>query len=187
MKLASRYHPLLVTLHWLLAVLILLALAVGFLGLAAMENADPAKITVLRWHMAGGMLILALMIVRFIVRLWTAKPPPANRLAPVVHWGFYLLVVLMVATGFATGLAAGLPEIVFAGSGAPLPQEPPPFRRGWRTSGWRRCYWASSSCTSALPCIISSSDGTDCCDGWASGVGCKLATWPHGPSTCQVT
>jgi cytochrome b561 len=122
MKLASRYHPLLVTLHWLLAVLILLALAVGFLGLAAMENADPAKITVLRWHMAGGMLILALMIVRFIVRLWTAKPPPANRLAPVVHWGFYLLVVLMVATGFATGLAAGLPEIVFAGSGAPLPQ-----------------------------------------------------------------
>ena len=45
----------------------------------------------------------------------------------------------------------------------------------------------SSSCTSALPCIISSSDGTDCCDGWASGVGCKLATWPHGPSTCQVT
>jgi cytochrome b561 len=30
--------------------------------------------------------------------------------------------VLMVGTGFATGLAAGLPEIVFAGSGAPLPQ-----------------------------------------------------------------
>ena len=122
MKLASRYHPLLVTLHWLLAVLILLALAVGFLGLAAMENADPRKVTVLRWHMAGGMLILALMIIRLVVRLATAKPAPANRLAPVVHWGFYLLVVLMVGTGFATGLAAGLPEIVFAGSGAPLPQ-----------------------------------------------------------------
>jgi len=122
MKPASRYHPLLVALHWLLAALILTALAVGFLGLAAMDNADPRKIAVLRWHMAGGMLILALMIVRFIVRLWTAKPPPANRLAPVVHWGFHLLVVLMVATGFATGLAAGLPEIVFAGSGAPLPQ-----------------------------------------------------------------
>jgi cytochrome b561 len=122
MKLASRYHPLLVTLHWLLAVLILVALAVGFLGLAAMDNTDPRKIAVLRWHMAGGMLILALMIVRFIVCLWTARPAPANRLAPVVHWGFYLLIVLMVGTGFATGLAAGLPEIVFAGSGAPLPQ-----------------------------------------------------------------
>ena len=38
MKLASRYHPLLVTLHWLLAVLILMALAVGFLGLAATKS-----------------------------------------------------------------------------------------------------------------------------------------------------
>ena len=118
---ASRYHPLLVVLHWLLAVLILTALAVGFFGLAAMPNADPAKIAVLRWHMAGGMLILALMLVRLVVRLVTAKPAPANHLASLVHYGFYLLVVLMVGTGFATGLLAGLPDIVFAGSGAPLP------------------------------------------------------------------
>jgi cytochrome b561 len=122
MKLASRYHPLLVALHWLLAVLILAALAVGFFVLAAMSNADPAKIAVLRWHMAGGMLILALMLVRFVVRLVTAKPAPVNRLAPIVHYGFYFLVVLMVGTGFATGLLAGLPEIVFAESGAPLPK-----------------------------------------------------------------
>jgi cytochrome b561 len=118
---ASRYHPLLVVLHWLLAVLILATLAVGFFGLAAMPNADAAKIAVLRWHMAGGMLILALMLVRLVVRLVTAKPAPANRLASLVHYGSYLLVVLMVGTGFATGLLAGLPEIVFAGSGAPLP------------------------------------------------------------------
>jgi cytochrome b561-like protein len=71
MKLVSRYHPLLVTLHWLLAVLILAALAVGFFALAAMENADPRKIAVLRWHMAGGMLILALMIIR-------PRRPPSN-------------------------------------------------------------------------------------------------------------
>jgi hypothetical protein len=44
----SRYHPVLVTLHWLLAVLILAALAVGFFALAAMENADPRKIAVRR-------------------------------------------------------------------------------------------------------------------------------------------
>ena len=47
---------------------------------------------------------------------------PANRLAPIVHYGFYVLVVLMAGTGFATALAAGLPDIVFAGSGAPLPK-----------------------------------------------------------------
>ncbi len=124
----SRYHPLLVALHWLLAVLIIAALAVGFFGLAPMPNADPRKIAVLRLHMAGGMLILALTAVRFIVRLRTTHPPAAmtghsipDRMAPIAHYGFYVLVVLMVATGYATGILAGLPAIVFGGSGDPLP------------------------------------------------------------------
>ena len=47
MKMASRYHPLLVTLHWLLALLILAALAVGFFLLASMDNSEPRKIVVL--------------------------------------------------------------------------------------------------------------------------------------------
>ena len=67
MKRVSRYHPLLVTLHWALALLIIAALALGFFGLAATPNSDLQKIGVLRLHMAGGMLILALMVVRFIV------------------------------------------------------------------------------------------------------------------------
>jgi cytochrome b561 len=128
MKQVSRYHPLLVALHWLLAVLIIAALIVGFFALAATPNSDPAKIAVLRLHMAGGMLILALMIIRFIVRMLSSRPPDAttgypllDRIAPLTHYGFYLLVLLMAGTGFATGILAGLPEIVFAGSGAPLP------------------------------------------------------------------
>ena len=68
MKQVSRYHPLLVTLHWVLAVLIIAALTIGFFVLAATPNANPQKIGVLRIHMAGGMLILALMVIRFIVR-----------------------------------------------------------------------------------------------------------------------
>src|SRR5260370_18876149 len=118
----SRYHPVLVSLHWLLAVLILAALAVGFFVLAAMENADPCKIAVLRGHMAGGMLILALMILRFIVRLLPARPAPPNRLPPLVHYGFYLLVVVMAGAGLATAPAAGLPGVRVAGSGAPPPK-----------------------------------------------------------------
>ncbi len=124
----SRYHPLLVTLHWLLAVLIIATLAVGFFLLAAMPSSDPRKIAVLRVHMAVGMLILALMVVRFIVRMLTARPqkattgfPVLDRIAPISHYGFYVLVVSMVATGLATAILAGLPAIVFGGSGAPLP------------------------------------------------------------------
>ena len=128
MQTVTRYHPLLVLLHWLLAALIIGALAVGFLVLEPMANVAPEKIGVLRLHMAGGMLILALMLIRLIVRLVSARPPPAPtphplfaRLAALAHLGFYLLVLLMVATGYATGILAGLPAIVFGGSGTPLP------------------------------------------------------------------
>ena len=129
MKQVTRYHPLLVTLHWLLAVLIIAALAIGFFWLAGMPNTDPRKIDVLLIHMAGGMLILALMIIRFIVRMRTTQPPTAttsnprlDRIAMVIHYGFYILVVLMAGTGFATAVLARLNEIVFARSGEPLPQ-----------------------------------------------------------------
>jgi cytochrome b561 len=127
-KQVSRYHPLLVALHWLLALMIIAALSLGFFWLAATPNTSPEKITILRWHMAGGMLILALMIIRFIVRMSTSRPAnmrtgnsTADRIAPIAHYGFYAVVVLLAATGYATALLAGLPEIVFGNSGGALP------------------------------------------------------------------
>jgi cytochrome b561 len=124
----SRYHPLLVTLHWLLAVLIIAMLIVGFFVLEPMSNAQPQKIGILRVHMLVGMLILALMVVRLIVRWLAAKPPAAtigspllDRIARLVHYGFYLLVLLMVASGYATAILAGLNRSVFQRSGEPLP------------------------------------------------------------------
>ena len=79
LKQVSRYHPLLVSLHWLLAALILGALFIGYFWLAGMSNADPQKIDVLRLHMAGGVAILALMTIRLAVRFSTSKPPAATR------------------------------------------------------------------------------------------------------------
>jgi cytochrome b561 len=124
----SRYHPVLVSLHWLLALLIVAALIVGFYWLGSIPNSDPQKISVLRLHMAGGILILVLMAIRFFVRMRTSLPPAAttgypllDRLAPITHYGFYVLVLLMVGTGYATAILAGLPAIVFDGSGDPLP------------------------------------------------------------------
>lgn len=124
----SRYHPLLVALHWLLGLLIILALIIGYFWLAKIPNANPQKIAVFRLHMIGGAAILALMTVRLIVRFWTAKPPAAttgyrllDRLAPVTHYGFYILVLLMAATGLATAVVSGLNLIVFGDSHARLP------------------------------------------------------------------
>lgn len=123
--LASRYQPVLVALHWLLALMIIGLLCLGFFVLADMPNTDPKKLDILVWHMSGGMLVLVLMILRVIIRLRSARPATAttgsplfDRLASIAHSGFYVIVFLMIATGWATGwLISG----VFQGNGEKLP------------------------------------------------------------------
>jgi cytochrome b561 len=126
--LVSRYHPLLVALHWLLALLIIAMLCAGFFLLAPMSNVDPQKIGILLVHMSLGMLILGLTVIRFMVRVLTAKPADAatgyvalDRTAHLVHYGFYLLVVLMAGSGLATAILAGLNRSVFQKTGEALP------------------------------------------------------------------
>lgn len=128
MKSLSRHHPALVALHWLLAVLIVAALLLGTFVMKSIPNSSPDKLEALRAHMAGGIAILALMIVRFAVRASASGParattgtPWLDRIAVLSHYGFYFLVVLMAGTGLATAAYAGLFDSVFNGSGAPLP------------------------------------------------------------------
>ena len=61
---ASRYQPVLVVLHWLVALMIIGLLCLGFFVLANMPNSDPKKLDILVWHMSGGMFVLVLMILR---------------------------------------------------------------------------------------------------------------------------
>jgi hypothetical protein len=95
--LVSRYHPLLVMLHWLIAVLIVALLSIGFFSAVAVPNTDPHKLSILLIHMSAGMLVFALMAVRLIVRLSTAQPAGAatrhsavGRIAWAVHYGSYI-------------------------------------------------------------------------------------------------
>lgn len=123
--LASRYQPLLVALHWLLALMITGLLCLGFL-LANMPNTDPNKLDILVWHMAGGMVVLVLMILRVIIRVRSARPAtattglrPLDRLASIAHASLYGIVFLMIASGWFTGwLISGS----FEHNGPPLPQ-----------------------------------------------------------------
>lgn len=124
----TRYHPALVTLHWLLAAMITLALFMGGIFLSGMPNDDPSKVFGLRGHMTFGIAILALMLVRLVVRLSSKKPPRAdagnpllNSISVLVHWALYISVIAMALSGLALAIAAGLPAIVFGGSGDPLP------------------------------------------------------------------
>jgi cytochrome b561 len=124
LTLVSRYHPLLVVLHWVLAFFILGALALGALALAKIPTADPAKIEALRAHMSGGMIILVLMLMRLAVRISSAHPAPASaghplldRLAWVSHRLFYVTVIAMASSGLIMALQTGAFDAVFFGHG----------------------------------------------------------------------
>jgi cytochrome b561 len=116
----SRYHPLLVVLHWILAVLIIAALALGALVMAKMPNGSPMKIEALRSHMIGGAIILVLMLARLALRVSTEHPRPASaghklldRLAFVSHRMLYVVVLGQAFSGLVLALQTGLPWIVF--------------------------------------------------------------------------
>ena len=119
----ARYHPILVALHWLVALLIFMALAAGFF-LKGLPN-EPAKLGPLNIHMMVGRLILFLMVARFVTRLITPKPAPAdagnpllNKLASLVHGLLYLAAIAMAVAGMGTVVQAGLNQ-----PGASLPED----------------------------------------------------------------
>ncbi len=119
----TRYHPLLVILHWLLALLIIGALLTGNFILDPIPNDSPDKIGALRAHMIVGFVILALMLLRLTARIATTSPPAADAGNPMLnsagkatHWVLYGLVLAMCLSGIATSFAAGLPAIVFGGN-----------------------------------------------------------------------
>jgi len=126
----ERYHPIQVVLHWLSALLIVFTLAMGTLSLKHIPNADAAhKIFALKGHMAVGLAIAFIVVLRLALRLSLEQPAPAtsgnpwlDRLARVVHAALYLGVLAMAASGLALAVQAGLPGIVFGGSPAPLPE-----------------------------------------------------------------
>lgn len=110
----NRYHPLLVALHWLVAVLIIGNLAGGKLLLASLSESDPQKLEVLRLHMLGGLTVLLLLVGRLVTRFTTARPgaahasAPLNWLAAISHAALYLAGLAMAVTGLGMAQLAGL-------------------------------------------------------------------------------
>jgi len=125
----TRYHPALVVLHWTVAIAVLVALGMGTFVLTEIPNTSPDKLVGLRDHMIAGISILVLMSIRLGVRLFTKKPPRAttgnaflDKIGVLTHYAFYVLIFLMAASGIGIAVLAGLPDIVFFGSGAPFPE-----------------------------------------------------------------
>lgn len=96
MNTPKRYHPLLVTLHWLTVILLFGA---GTLS----ESGRGAPINI---HMILGASLLLVMLVRVVVRFTTKHPAWAdtgnkllNQLGGLVHLGLYLVVFYILGMG----------------------------------------------------------------------------------------
>ncbi len=114
----ERYTGTAITLHWLMAVLLITLVGVGFY----MQNlpVSPWKLKLYSWHKWAGIIAFALLLVRLGWRA-THRPPelpatmtPLMRLA--AHAGHGLLYLLMLAiplSGWLMSSAKGFQTVFF--------------------------------------------------------------------------
>ncbi|MBP7721097.1 MAG: cytochrome b/b6 domain-containing protein [Alphaproteobacteria bacterium] len=104
--------------HWILAILILWLLSVGF----AMVGIPPGpdKFWVYALHKSFGILILVLMIGRVLWRQISPRPGPLpthktweDTLAKIVHFALYACIFLMPLSGWIMSSAGGFPAEFF--------------------------------------------------------------------------
>lgn len=128
MNAPKRYHPVQVTLHWLVVFLVVAAFVMGK-SMSGLPN-DANKLMPLALHMGVGILTLVVIVTRFITRMKLPKPAHVTAgnaffdwIGKVVHYALYLLVFLTAVSGMSLSMQAGLVPIVFGGSSAPLPAD----------------------------------------------------------------
>ncbi len=100
-----RYTMVAIVLHWMIALLILSNIAIGFV----MEGLGPAwKPVALAFHFSSGITVLALTLLRIVWRL-THRPPPfaaglkgwERSAAHAVHGLLYVLMIVMPVLGWS--------------------------------------------------------------------------------------
>lgn len=124
MNLAStslRYGAVAMTLHWLIAALILVNLYLG-LSFDDYPRGSPALFAVVQIHKSIGLTVLMLSILRLVWRLINPAPPLPAGMPPALrafaHGTHYLLYFLIIAIPFSGWLLVsasptGLPTMYF--------------------------------------------------------------------------
>ena len=117
---STRYTPMAMLLHWLLALMILGSLSVG-LYMTGLPF-SPTRLKLYNWHKWAGIVILALSALRLLWRL-RHRPPPTPPMPPMARWQrwashgihrlMYALFFAVPLLGWAYSSAAGFPVVVF--------------------------------------------------------------------------
>jgi cytochrome b561 len=119
---SNRYSPLMITLHWVMAILMVALYLIG----ERFEDLPrgPAKLEALLWHVYAGLAFVFLIVARLIARRagapgWPPKAPVwQHRAALVVHVGLYAVMIVLVLSGLVA-ITSGRPLPLFGGV-APL-------------------------------------------------------------------
>ena len=101
MKTTTGYSGIQIALHWLIAVLIAIAWFTGEGAGDAMEVVEEGGVAGFVPHVAFGLAILALVVVRILVRLGRGAPAapgvPGSLSTLAADWGHRLIYLLMIA------------------------------------------------------------------------------------------
>ncbi|MDM7931295.1 cytochrome b/b6 domain-containing protein [Tabrizicola sp.] len=101
MKTVANYSSVQIALHWAVAVLILLAWLSAEGAEEALEAAEDGAATGFVPHVAFGMAILSLVVLRLVIRLTRGAPAapgvPGSLQVKAANWGHRLLYLLMIA------------------------------------------------------------------------------------------
>jgi cytochrome b561 len=103
--------------HWLMAVAIVAMFALG-LYMRSLGYYDPLYHQLPHIHKSVGLILLAVLALRLGWKLIETKPQALGtgveaRIAHVVHWGFYPLLLALMASGYLISTAKGQPVAVF--------------------------------------------------------------------------
>jgi cytochrome b561 len=106
------HNPVLRTFHWLMALLIFIALPLGVW--ASQLPRGNLRSEVLFVHKSFGITVLALVVLRIVVRLIVSAPAYARPLGRLVHGAagaghlaLYALMIAMPVSGYLTSAAGG--------------------------------------------------------------------------------
>ena len=114
----QRYSRLSIFFHWLIALLIICAFALG--SIMTDMKISPSKLQYYSWHKWLGVSILALVALRLLSRLILGTPPyPESmkkwetQLANATHIFLYILMFAVPLSGYFFTSAAGIPVVYF--------------------------------------------------------------------------
>lgn len=117
----ARHHPLIVTLHWLIALLIVTEALIG-MGILHFWPNTAIKVAPLKLHMILGISMLALMTIQVIARFLLPHPAPARTgsafldfIGKATHALLYVFTFLMGGTGILLAVQSHVLQLIFGG------------------------------------------------------------------------